>query len=172
ADFALGAFYLGVVPGGYRLYGGLSMLQAYQLHVSGERPGDNGIRAEDLVPHYYFLAGSVVNLTNWTFIEPSVWMRYTPDVRYYSLGNFSVPVSMNLNVRYQMLQRRFTQKRRIHGFWIGLGGATSREVMVEAGGLMIQEQDKIYKLGLAYSFQLSSVVQLGPTLELNGSFSL
>lgn len=170
ADFAFGVFFLSAGGNQPRIYGGISSLQTFTLNVNNEQ--EEALFAVDRIQHLYGLAGGVFPLGKSGYLEPSTWIRYTPGVSYDGFAD-RFPLSLNANLRYQLVESNFNSRRKLYGFWFGLGGATSKEVTVELGGLQIDgDENSTYKLGLAYTFYLPGRISLGPTLELNGAFSL
>lgn len=171
ADFALGMFFFSRNAYDTRIYAGVSTLQAFSINLIDTL--SQSVFAEDRVQHIYALAGGVFPLNNESLLEPSVWVRYTPNTSYASLVAGGFPFSIDANIRYQLVESRVGISRKRLGFWVGAGASTTRELKVELGGLQIVPgKYATYKVGIAYNFYLPGRITLGPTVELNGSFSL
>ncbi len=142
----------GFFDGDY-LYGGVSVPQAIGLDLTFKDA--NGEFYTKRVQHFYGMLGLYKFFENEGFLEPSLWIKYAPNV----------PVNADFNLRYQMAQN----------FWIGAGGATSKMMHVEAGILLGENIGLGNTLKIGYGFD-HSFNEFGPyaggSHEINITYSL
>ena len=135
------------------LYGGVSIPQVIGLDLSFKN--ENGEFYTKRVQHFYGMLGWYKFFKDEGFLEPSVWVKYAPNV----------PVNVDFNLRYQMAQN----------FWIGAGGATAGTMHIETG-ILIGENlgfDNTLKIGYGYDYHFSSFgPYTGGSHEINISYSL
>lgn len=110
-DVGFGLYYFQKFEHSKFFYVGASVPQSFQLDLTF-RNMDNAFSLQR-VRHYYGVIGFYHFPTNYTFIEPSIWIRYVE----------GVPFSADLNVRWQPEER----------FWVGGGVGTSKSVHFEFG---------------------------------------
>ncbi len=167
ADFSFGLFYQD-----YRqFYAGISVPQTFSLDLMANN--ESGGVVPERVPHIYFIAGAFIGESQYcggcdpTFLfEPSIWVRYTPGVTYYSIVD-DFPLSIDFNIRGYL-------KRQL---WLGIGYSTNQYLTIDLGinkgisSILGESQDRI-RVGLGYNlpFQFGTV-QLGHSLELNLAYS-
>ncbi len=156
-DVGVGVFAYTLLDGGFfdddYLYGGISIPQVFGLDLTFT--GQNGEFFTQRVQHMYAVVGLYKFLRDESFLEPSLWVKYAPNA----------PVNLDFNLRYQMAEN----------FWIGLGGATSQTMHLEAGFILGNNLglDNSLRIGYGYDY---SFTEFGPYTggahELNVSFSL
>ena len=127
--FAYKQFERGFFDGDY-LYGGLSAPQIMGLNLTFKDV--DGEFSTQRVQHYYAMLGYYKFFGKDGFIEPSAWLKFTPNA----------PVNVDFNVRYQMAQN----------FWIGGGGSTAGAMHGEFGFLIGENLDFENTLKVGYSF--------------------
>ncbi len=153
-DVGFGLFFYKSVGrfGGDYLYGGVSVPQVFGLDLTFQN--DQGEFSTKRVQHFYGLLGFYKFFDNESFIEPSVWVKYTNNV----------PVNVDLNLRYQMPSN----------IWIGVGGSSSKTVHLETGFLLgdTYSYDNTIKIGYGFDYSFSSFgPSAGSTHEINLTFS-
>ena len=134
------------------LYGGVSIPQLLGATVNFGNTS-NGFIIEQK-RHFYGVAGYYKYLDQSSFIEPSVWIRYVPNV----------PIQIDFLARYQ--------KNR--SFWVGVGAATSKTMHLE-GGLFIGDNSgpSSFKVGYGFNYYLGGYgAVFGSAHEINVSFLL
>lgn len=156
-DVGVGVFGYTLLDGGFfdddYLYGGISVPQVFGLDLTFT--GQNGQIHTKRVQHFYGMVGLYKFFRDDSFIEPSMWIKYAPNA----------PVNLDFNIRYQMAQN----------FWIGIGGATSQSMHLEAGVILGENLgfDNSLRIGYGYDY---SFTKFGPYTggahELNISYSL
>lgn len=134
------------------VYGGVSVPQL--LAIDLEFQSAEGTFGLDRVPHFYAQAGFIAFLEEDSFLEPSLWVRYVPNI----------PVSADVNFRYQLPM----------ALWLGAGGSTRKSIHLEAGVWLGDRlgYDHSVRIGYSYDHYFSSISPVvGGTHELNLSVS-
>ncbi len=152
-DVGLGAFAYTVVGDGDYLYGGVSVPQVFGLDLE-VRTADGEFLAER-VAHFYGVLGFYKFLRDEGFLQPSLWVKYAPNV----------PVNVDFNLRYQMAAN----------FWIGVGGSSAGAMHGEFGVLVGENLGfgNTLKLGYGFDYHFSSFGPFtGASHEINVSYSL
>ncbi len=135
-----------------RVYGGLSVPQVIGLDLTFEN--ENGEFYTKRIQHFYGLLGLYKHFDNDSFLEPSLWVKYAPNV----------PVNIDFNIRYQMAGN----------LWLGTGISTAGSMHVEAGFLMGENVglDNNFRVGYGLDFFFSSFgPSVGSTHEINVAYS-
>ena len=140
----------GFFDGDY-LYGGVSVPQVMGLELTFT--DDNGEFSTQRIQHFYGQLGLYKFLRDRSFLEPSVWVKYTPNA----------PVNVDFNLRYQTPTN----------FWVGTGLATSGNFHVEAGVLLGEPGiDNSFKLGYGFDYSFSTFgPAAGGTHAINITYS-
>lgn len=88
------------------------------------------------VPHTFIFGGFQKYFSETSMIQPSLLIRYVPNV----------PVNLDLNFRYYNKE----------AFWVGLGGSSSRTVFLEAGVVLGDKiiGDRNVRLGYQFGYSL------------------
>jgi len=149
-DVGLGVYYYQKMDGGFLdedyVYGGISIPQVLGLNLQFEDL--TGDVSTQRVQHIYATAGIYKFFKNDNFLEPSIWLRYTPNA----------PISLDINLRYQMNS----------GIWVGTGGSLSGNYHFETGFVIADH----LRVGYGFDYSFSS---FGPsargTHEVNVNFS-
>ena len=156
-DLSIGAFWYqrldGLADDDY-VYAGASIPQIMGLDLTVP----TGIDAKEVrlqrVQHYYAQVGWYHFFGEGTFIEPSVWVRYLPNV----------PVSIDMNVRYQAA----------NNLWIGAGGSLQGTIHAEAGVILGKNMGFDTNIKFGYGFDYSTRTYgpfVGTSHEVNLSFA-
>jgi len=106
------------------------------------------------VQHYYGTIGLVkfLNSDNTSFLEPSVWIKYTQ----------GAPANVDLNLRYYLPIN----------LWIGAGASTAGTAHLETGVNLSQDYDRTFRVGYGFDYSFSSFgPSAGSTHEINLAFS-
>ncbi|MBK7407865.1 MAG: PorP/SprF family type IX secretion system membrane protein [Saprospirales bacterium] len=111
------------------VYGGISVPQVMGLDLTFRN--DQGEYSTQRVQHFYGIFGFYKFFDEYSFLEPSVWVKYAPNT----------PVNVDFNLRYQTA----------YNFWIGTGVSTAKNFHLE-GGLLIGEAGYGNLLRLGYGF--------------------
>ena len=156
-DVGVGVFAYTLLDGGIfdndYVYGGISIPQVLGLDLAFEN--ENGEFETKRIQHYYAMVGLYKFLPDDGFLEPSVWLKYAPNV----------PMNIDVNLRYQMAQN----------FWLGLGGSTSQSMHIE-GGILLGENlgfDNTLKIGYGYDYSFSTFgPYTGGSHEINVTYAL
>jgi type IX secretion system PorP/SprF family membrane protein len=152
-DVGLGLFYYTTVGDQDYFYGGVSVPQILGLDLSFQ--DENGEYFVQRVRHFYGLLGFYKFFGDDSFLEPSMWVKYAPNV----------PVNVDINLRYQLPG----------GLWIGAGGSSASTMHGEVGFLIGRDAglDNLIKVGYGYDYSFSSFgPSVGSTHEINVSISL
>lgn len=152
-DVGLGLFYYTTVGDEDYFYGGVSVPQILGLDLSFQ--DENGEYFVQRVRHFYGLLGFYKFFGDDSFLEPSMWVKYAPNV----------PVNVDINLRYQLPG----------GLWIGAGGSSASTMHGEVGFLIGRDAglDNLIKIGYGYDYSFSSFgPSVGSTHEINVSISL
>ena len=134
------------------VYGGVSVPQVFGLDLTFQN--DQGEFLTKRVQHFYGLLGFYKFFENDSFLEPSVWVKYTNNV----------PVNVDFNLRYQMPSN----------LWIGVGGSSSQAIHLETGFLLGDpySYDNTIKIGYGFDYSFTSFgPSVGTTHEVNLTFS-
>ena len=155
-DIGAGIFYYqrmdGIADEDY-FYAGASVPQLMGLDI--EFPTDDNKKfSTKRVQHFFGNVGLYHYTGDNSFIEPSIYVKYTPNA----------PLNIDLNVRYQMLS----------SLWLGVGTSLKGKIHAETGvilgkGMGMSSNFKI-GYGFDYSFQ-SYGPYVGTTHEFNLSVS-
>ena len=156
-DLSIGAFWYqrldGLADEDY-VYAGASVPQIFGLDLTVP----TGIGAKDVrlqrIRHYYANAGWYHFFGEGTFIEPSVWVRYVPNI----------PVNVDMNLRYQA----------VNSFWVGAGGSLQGTIHAEVGIILGKNIGFENNLKFGYGFDYSTRTYgpfTGTSHEVNLSFS-
>ena len=153
-DVGLGVFFYTATGrfGNDYLYGGISVPQVIGLDLTFQN--DNGEFTTQRVQHFYGVLGYYKFFDNDSFLEPSIWVKYTNNV----------PVNVDFNLRYQMPTN----------LWIGGGIASSNSVHLEAGVLLgdTYSYDSAIKIGYGFDYSFSTFGPfVGTVHEINLTFS-
>ncbi|MCH2084828.1 MAG: PorP/SprF family type IX secretion system membrane protein [Saprospiraceae bacterium] len=152
-DVGLGLFYYTTIGDQDYFYGGVSVPQILGLDLSFQ--DQNGEYFVQRVRHFYGLLGFYKFFGNDSFLEPSMWVKYAPNV----------PLNVDINLRYQLPG----------GLWIGAGGSSASTMHGEVGFLIGRDAglDNLVKIGYGYDYSFSSFgPTVGSTHEINVSISL
>lgn len=156
-DVGVGIFYYKMLEGRrFRndyIYIGASVPQVIGLELAFRN--EQGEFFTQRVQHFYGQVGMYKFFRNGSFLEPSVWVKYAPNV----------PVSADFNVRYQM----------VGSFWTGAGVATNGNFHIEAGFMLGPNIgfENTLKIGYGFDYSFSSFgPSVGNTHEINLSLSL
>jgi type IX secretion system PorP/SprF family membrane protein len=138
------------------LYGGLSVPQIFGFDLRFK--GTDKEFAVKRVPHFYGLLGfyKFLPFAEGTFVEPSVWIKYVPNVA----------VQLDFNTRYQMGEY----------IWLGVGYSTANTFHGEIGFLLgenIGWANNNCKIGYGYDHAFSTISPyFGTTHEINFTFTI
>lgn len=156
-DLSIGAFWYqrldGLADDDY-VYAGASIPQIMGLDLTVPTGvGSKEVRLQR-VQHYYAQLGWYHFFGEGTFIEPSVWVRYLPNV----------PVSIDMNVRYQAA----------NNLWVGAGASLQGTIHAEAGVILGKNMGFDTNVKFGYGFDYSTRTYgpfVGTSHEVNLSFS-
>ena len=157
-DVGLGVYYYKTIDGGGFFdddifYSGISVPQVFGLNLNFKN--ENGEFVTQRIQHFYGLLGLYHFFENDGFLEPSVWIKYAPNV----------PVSADFNFRYQFPGN----------MWLGTGLSTSGTYHLETGFALGESLgwDNIFKLGYGFDHSFNTFgPDAGSTHEINISFSI
>lgn len=149
-DVGVGIYYYQATANDDYFYTGVSVPQVIGLDLTFKN--DNGQFLTKRVRHFYGLLGFYKFFDNESFIEPSLWVKYAPNV----------PVNVDANIRYQTPG----------ALWIGTGISSARNFHIDAGVLLGNGADNTIRIGYGFDYSFSSFgPSAGSTHELNLSFS-
>lgn len=153
-DVGVGIYFYNMISGGGLdgdfFYAGVSIPQVVGLDLTFQ--SEDGEFFTKRVQHFYGTLGLIKFFDNDGFIEPSLWVKYAPNV----------PVNVDLNLRYQLPG----------SFWIGTGVSTAANVHLETGFALGNGFDNTIKIGYGFDYSFSSFgPSAGSTHELNLTFS-
>lgn len=158
-DFSLGLFY----HYDDDFYAGFSIPQTFGINPSFRSA--SGIISYDRQQHYYLIVGGYIPVS-WignsddSFIEPSMWVRYTSNA----------PISVDGNIRYQISEI----------FWAGAGGTVgfgdqfSTTINIEAGSVISEAVDLDGQLKIGFGFEIPLGIYrkgFGAGMEINAVYS-
>lgn len=153
-DLGAGIYYYSMVgKNDDFFYAGVSVPQVFGLDLTFQ--DDNDEYSTTRVQHYYAMLGFMkfLNSRETSFLEPSVWIKYTE----------GAPVNADFNLRYYLPVN----------FWVGAGASTAGNAHVEAGVNLSQDYDRTFRLGYGFDYSFSSFgPTAGSTHELNLTYSL
>jgi type IX secretion system PorP/SprF family membrane protein len=149
-DVGMGVFYYQKLNGNFDddyIYGGLSIPQVLGLDLNF--PNGNGTFSTKRIQHYYANVGWY-HIMGESMFEPSAWIRYVP----------GVPISIDLNARYQMGAN----------FWLGAGTSLSGNIHLETGIKLGSES--AFKVGYGFDYSTQAFgAYVGGSHEINLSVS-
>lgn len=156
-DFGLGVYAYRQLDGGGALdgshvYAGLSVPQVFGLDL--EFQDETGAFNIQRVQHFYGQMGMYNYLAGDSFLESSVWMKYTPNT----------PFNVDFNIRYQMQAN----------FWLGTGLSTSGNYHLEAGHVVndFLSEDANLKIGYGFDYSFNAFgPEAGTTHEINLAYT-
>ncbi|MDX1941009.1 MAG: PorP/SprF family type IX secretion system membrane protein [Saprospiraceae bacterium] len=150
-DVGVGVYYYQTVGDANYFYTGVSVPQVVGLDLTFKN--DLGEFYTKRVQHFYGLLGFYNFFDNDSFLEPSMWVKYAPNV----------PVNVDLNLRYQMPG----------GLWMGTGVSSAKIFHLDAGILLgANSLDNTIRIGYGFDYSFSSFgPSAGSTHELNVSFA-
>ncbi len=151
-DFSAGAMLYGDI-GRNKFYTGISVPQLLGLELQFSEEGSDEFLAMKRIQHFYGVLGTLWATGQQGYIEPSMWIRYTPNSR----------VQVDVNVR-QMFRDLF---------WVGLGFSTSGALHMDAGVVLKQgENDNILKIGYSAGYGIAQYNSFfGMVHELSVSYA-
>ncbi|MEM9820364.1 MAG: PorP/SprF family type IX secretion system membrane protein [Bacteroidota bacterium] len=135
-----------------QVYGGISVPQLFGLDL--EFKDDNDQFFTRRLQHFYGLLGLIKYLDDGKYIQPSIWVKYVPNV----------PVNIDFNFRYQLATN----------FWLGTGASTAGTVHLETGVILGEEAGYGNHFKVAYGFDYSFRTfgpAAGTTHEINLFYS-
>lgn len=149
-DVGVGIYYYQATANDDYFYAGVSVPQVIGLDLTFKN--DAGEFLTKRVQHFYGLLGFYKFFDNTSFIEPSLWVKYAPNV----------PVNVDLNIRYQTPG----------AIWIGTGISSAKTFHLDTGFLLGNGLDNAIRIGYGFDYSFSSFgPTAGSTHELNVSFS-
>ncbi len=134
-------------------YAGASVPQVIGLDLTIQN--DEGEYVTQRVQHFYGMLGFYKFFDNNSFLEPSLWVKYTQ----------GAPLNADFNLRYYLPVN----------FWIGAGGSTSGTVHLETGVQLgdTASFDRTFKVGYGFGYSFSPFgPTAGTTHEINLAYSL
>lgn len=155
-DAGFGAYYykeLGIGNGRNDFfYSGISVPQLLGLNLTFKDA--NGKFATKRIQHFYGLAGLIHFISETSYLEPSVWVKYTPNA----------PFNADFNLKYQLTE----------AFFIGAGCSLSKNIHAETG-IDIGESmnlDGNFRIGYGFDYSFSTFGPFaGSTHEFNITYS-
>lgn len=155
-DVGLGVYYYrmmekGFLEGDY-IYAGASVPQVIGLELAFQ--DEAGEFFTKRIQHFYGQVGMFKFFDNDSFLEPSAWVKYAPNV----------PISADFNLRYQMAG----------SLWMGTGLSTNGNFHIETGFMFGPNIgfDNTFKIGYGFDYSFSSFgPSVGSTHEINLSIA-
>ena len=149
-DVGVGVYYYQNVGRDNYFYTGVSVPQVAGLDLTFRN--DAGEFFTQRVQHFYGLLGFYKFFDNDSFLEPSLWIKYTQNA----------PANVDVNLRYQLP----------NSLWIGTGVSTAKTFHIDAGVLLgANSFDNIIRIGYGFDYSFTSFgPTAGSTHELNLSF--
>lgn len=122
------------------VYAGISIPQVAGLNFTFT--DENGEFFQQRIQHFYGTLGLIKFFDNDSFLEPSLWLKYAPNV----------DANVDINIRYQMPSN----------IWIGTGVSSSKSFHMELGFALGENVglDNTLKFGYGFDYSFSS---FGPT---------
>lgn len=151
-DVGLGVYFYQTVGDGNMFYTGLSVPQVFGLDLTFQ--DENGDFFIQRVQHIYGTGGFYKFFDNDSYLETSLWMKYTS----------GAPINADLNLRYQTPS----------SIWLGAGVSTGSNFHLDAGLLLGANAglDQVIKFGYGFDYSFSSFgPTAGSTHEINLSIS-
>jgi type IX secretion system PorP/SprF family membrane protein len=133
------------------VYAGVSVPQVMGLDLTFRN--DLGEYSTQRVQHFYGVLGFYKFFDEYSFLEPSLWVKYTPNA----------PVNVDFNLRYQTA----------YNFWIGTGLSTAGNFHME-GGVLLGDTGFGNLLRLGYGFDYAFTTYgpfVGSTHEINLTYT-
>jgi len=156
-DVGFGVYYYKTIETGTFdddiFYSGISVPQVFGLNLDFQNA--NGDFTTQRIQHFYGLLGLYHFFENNGILEPSVWIKYSPNV----------PVNADFNLRYKFP----------NALWLGTGLSTAGTYHLEAGFAVGENLgwDNVFKVGYGYDYSFNTFgPDAGNTHEINISFSL
>ena len=152
-DVGLGIYYYNQMGRGNYFYTGLSVPQVIGLDLTFQN--DAGEFFTQRIQHFYGLMGMYLFTGDYSFVEPSVWVKYAPNA----------PVNVDFNIRYQTPAN----------LWVGTGASTGGNFHLDAGFIIGDAfaGDDIFRIGYGFDYSFSSFgPTVGSTHEINLTMSL
>ncbi len=168
SDISAGIFY----QSGRNYYVGISVPQLFTLDL--HNLNEEGSFTPEKIPHLYFVVGGFLgggekcrSCPSADFIlEPSLWVKYTPGINYFSLAD-NLPVSVDLQIRGYF--------REI--LWVGAGYGTNQHLAIDFGvnkplpAILGDTNDKL-RIGVGYNVPFQATgLDLGHSVEVNVAYS-
>ena len=130
---------------------GLSIPQAlgFDIHF---KDGNSNFNIQR-VPHYYLQMGGIFSVYNESWLEPSISIKYLPEL----------PLFYELLLKYERQEL----------FWVGVGGANSGNMHLEAGFILKGGgiNNNLFRIGYGFNSYFNSYgVDFGPTHEIKFTF--
>ncbi len=152
-DIGFGVYAYQTVGDGNTLYGGISVPQLLGLDLKfTEENGEFDIKR---IQHFYANIGLIKYFSDGDgFVEPSLWVKYAPNV----------PINTDFNLRVQLPG----------SLWIGTGISTAKNFHLDVGFNLGDNVgfDNLIKLGYGYDYSFSDFGPfVGSTHELNLTYS-
>ena len=152
-DVGVGVYAYQVLGDGDMIYGGISVPQVLGLDLAFT--SDNGEFGITRVQHYYGHLGFYKFFRDGeNFVEPSVWLKYTPNT----------PLNADFNLRVQLPG----------SIWVGTGLSTAKNFHLDLGFNLGDNVgfDNLVKFGYGYDYSFSAFGPfVGSTHELNLAIS-
>ena len=155
-DAGLGAYYYRQMNTGNGrndyFYSGVSIPQLFGLNLQFK--DTDGQFATKRIQHFYGMAGWIHYLTDESYLEPSVWVKYAPNA----------PFNADINLKYQMN----------NVFWLGTGISLGKMFHAETGVVLGEDLDMggTIKIGYGFDYSFNTFGPFaGSTHEFNLSYS-
>jgi type IX secretion system PorP/SprF family membrane protein len=154
-DIGAGIFYYQRMDGLFDddyFYAGASVPQLMGLDI--DFPTDGSKFSTRRVQHFFGNVGWYHYVGQSSFIEPSIWVKYAPQV----------PLNIDLNVRYQLAS----------SMWVGVGTSLKGKIHAETGVILGKSMGMgtNFKIGYGFDYSFQSYgPYVGTTHEFNLSFS-
>ncbi len=147
-NIGFGISYNKRISGRHDFYAGFSMPQLFNLDLT-ETEVERGQEdfKKTLSNQYYVMLGAYIYQTDFSFWEPSLWLKYLPDKTFH----------VDFNLRYQFRTP----------FWIGVGASNHKTLHVEVGVLvgntirkdnqLSKSRKRYLKIGLGYDSSFTAL---------------
>ncbi|MFK8006033.1 MAG: PorP/SprF family type IX secretion system membrane protein [Saprospiraceae bacterium] len=156
-DVGLGVYFYRTIETGILdddlFYTGISVPQVFGLNLDFK--DENGDFSTKRIQHFYGLLGLYHYFDNDGYLEPSIWVKYAPNV----------PVSVDFNIRYQFPSN----------MWLGTGLSTAGTFHLETGFNLGENLgwDNTFKIGYGFDYSYNTFgPAVGSSHEINLAFSL